>query len=63
MENMITICTNSLGSGDYVIIKNGEKVLFEGHRIMPSDVAYMLQRYFNTGVKYMELTDEEMEEI
>ena len=60
---MITIMTNSLGSGDYVIIKNGDQVLFEGHRIMPGDLAYMLQRHFNTGVKYIELTDQEMEEI
>jgi len=60
---VITIVTNSLGSGDYIVIKKGEEVLFEGHRLMPSDLAYMLQRHFNTGVKYMEVTDEEMEEF
>ena len=60
---MIYIYTNSLGSKNSVVIKQHNHVIFEGQEIKPHDLAYMLQRYFATGVKYEELSDEEMEKI
>ena len=64
MSSRIKVITNSLGSGDWVIVSlNGESV-FSGHSVSPSDLAYILdevQGFEFGGLE--ELTDEEMEEL
>jgi hypothetical protein len=60
---MVKVISNSLGSGDWVKTLKNDEVIFEGHRIGPMDLAEMLHRHFNIGVKYDEVTDDEMEEI
>lgn len=57
---MIKIYHNSLGSGDWIHIKEGDLTIFEGHRVGVNDLVFLLERYAN--VKLFELTDEEMEE-
>lgn len=60
---MVQVIHNNLGSGDWVKVIKNHQVIFEGHRISPKDLAEMLHRHFSIGVKYDEITDEEMEEI
>lgn len=57
---MIKVFHNSMGSGDWVHIKEGDETIFEGHRLGVNDVVFLLQRYAN--VELFELTDEEIEE-
>lgn len=57
---MIKVITNSLGSGDWIHIKDGDHTIFEGHRLGVQDLVFVLGRFANT--KLIELTDEEMEE-
>ena len=60
---MIKVVTNSLGSGDWVIVqgKAGE-VLFEGHRITPQDLVEILSHTVEAHVDLVEVSDEQMEE-
>lgn len=57
---MIKVVTNSLGSGDWIHIKEGDETIFEGHRVGVNDLVFLLERYAN--VKLIEVTDEEIEE-
>lgn len=57
---MIKVFHNSMGSGDWIHIKEGDETIFEGHRVGVNDLVFLLERYAN--VKLIELTDEEMEE-
>jgi hypothetical protein len=57
---MIKVITNSLGSGDWIHIKDGNHTIFEGHRLGVQDLVLVLGRFANA--KLIELTDEEMEE-
>ena len=57
---MIKIFHNSMGSGDWIHIKEGDLTIFEGHRVGVNDLVFLLERYAN--VKLFELTDEEIEE-
>ena len=57
---MIKIFHNSLGSGDWIHIKEGDETIFEGHRVRVNDLVFLLERYAN--VKLIELTDEQMED-
>lgn len=57
---MIRIFHNSMGSGDWIHIKEGDYTIFEGHYLGVKDLVSLLERFAN--VKLIELTDEEMEE-
>jgi len=62
---MIRVVTNSMGSGDWVVVRSGARdgfeTLHEGHTIGPFDLVCILQ---NLGVhaELVEVTDEQMEE-
>ena len=58
---MIKVFHNSLGSGDWIHIKEGDLTIFEGHRVGVNDLVFLLQRYVR-WVDLVEVTDEEMEE-
>jgi pyruvate/2-oxoglutarate dehydrogenase complex dihydrolipoamide dehydrogenase (E3) component len=60
---VINIVINSLGSGDWIVVKDTESdaVLFEGHRITPLEFASILEQ-LGTAVDIVEVTDEQMEE-
>jgi len=60
---MIKIVTNSLGSGDWVVVKGhcGE-TLFEGHRAGPKDIVDILNSVLDCGAELVEVDDEQMEE-
>ena len=57
---MVKIFHNSLGSGDWIHIKEGDLTIFEGHRVAVQDLAHLLERYAN--VRVFDLTDEQMED-
>jgi hypothetical protein len=58
---MIRIITNNLGSGDWVVIKQGDNVLFEGHRPNVYDMRDVFESIgILAGVE--EVTDQQMEE-
>ena len=57
---MVKIFHNSLGSGDWIHIKDGDLTIFEGHRVTVRDLAHLLERYAN--VRVFDLTDEQMED-
>lgn len=59
---MIKVVTNSLGSGDWIHVKDGDYTIFEGHRISPYDLVFMLTRYGGSDVALVEVTDEQIEE-
>ena len=58
---MIKIITNSMGSGDWVVVKNGDETLFEGHRISILELSSILEQ-LGHETDLVETTDEEMEE-
>jgi hypothetical protein len=57
---MVKVFTNTLESGDWIHIKEGDYTIFEGHRVGVHDLVFLLQRY--AKVELVELTDEQMEE-
>lgn len=59
---MIKIITNSEGSGDWVIVQNGDEILFSGHRISPMELASILEQ-LEYDVDLISVTDEEMEQF
>lgn len=59
---MIKIFINTLGSGDWIYIKDAQdRVLFEGHRIGVGDLKWLLQQ-LGHDTKIFEITDEQMED-
>jgi hypothetical protein len=58
---MIKIVTNSLGSGDWIYVKHGDDVVFEGYRPSVRDIKFMLE-LIGHKVALVELDDEQMEE-
>jgi len=58
---MIRVITNSLGSGDWVIVQEGSETLHEGHRVAAIDLVMILQ---NLGIhsELVECSDSEMED-
>lgn len=63
---MIKVVTNSLGSGDWITVRFGNEVLFEGHRITPQDFVEIFNGLGDAGrgavARLVEVTDEQMEE-
>ena len=59
---MIKVITNSLGMCDWVVVKNGENILFEGHRIEPRDLVDIIDSITFECGELIEVTDEQMEE-
>ena len=58
---MISIITNSLGSGDWVVIRQGTETLYEGHRPSIWELAAIFERLgHSSGI--VECTDEQIEE-
>lgn len=62
---MIRVITNSMGSGDWVVVQSGGRdgfeTLHEGHRIEPSDLVGLL-RLAGIQAELVEVTDEQLEE-
>lgn len=59
--NHVRIITNSLGSGDWVVVKYGDQMLYEGHRPSVYDIEGMFEAVgVLAGVE--EIDDEQMEE-
>lgn len=56
----VTVVSNSLGSGDWIHIKEGDSTIFEGHSIRVDDLVFLLSRYAN--VILHEIDDEAIEE-
>lgn len=59
---MIKVVTNSLGSGDWITVRQGENTLFEGHRIGPQDLVSIIDSITFESADLVEITDEQMEE-
>lgn len=59
---MIKVVTNSLGSGDWVVVKDGNSTVYEKHSLSLQDVVYLLQEYSTKKVELIEVTDEQIEE-
>ena len=59
---MIKVITNSLGSGDWITVRQGENILFEGHRIGPQDLVDIIDSITFESGELIEVTDEQMEE-
>ena len=58
---MIRIITNSLGTGDWVVVMKEDKVLYEGHSPSVYELAAMFEGLgMSAGVE--ELTNQQMEE-
>lgn len=59
---MIKVVTNSLGSGDWIAVKeDNNPSVMEGHRISAQDLVDILD-YLGIEAKLIEVTDEELEE-
>ena len=58
---MIKIITNSLGSGDWVVVQNSDEELFSGHRVSPMELSSILEQ-LGLETDLVEVTDEQMEE-
>ena len=59
---MIKVITNSLGNCDWVVVKNGDEVLFEGHRVEPRSLVDIIDGIHGSGATLVEVDDEQMEE-
>lgn len=55
----VKVITNSLGSGDWIMIRANDELLHSNHRVEPYDLVMILQ---NLGLhaELVEVTDEEM---
>lgn len=60
---MISVITNSLGSGDWIVVRDEDEseVLFSGHRITPLELAGILEQ-LGHNTDFVGVTDEQMEE-
>jgi hypothetical protein len=58
---MIKVYYNSLGSCDWVIVKNGEETIFEGHSITPYDFVDVLNHL--AGSNYLDAELIEVEDV
>lgn len=56
----LTIIHNGLGSGDWIRIRDGNAIIFDGHRLSIPDLISLLNRY--TEVIEIPVTDQELEE-
>jgi hypothetical protein len=59
---MITVIHNSAGSGDWVVVKNGDDTLFEGHTITPNDLVDILNTFTKGLAVKVNVNDEVMEQ-
>ena len=61
---MIRVITNSMGSGDWIVVQDTEtgETLFEGHRISPCDLVNILSFNDAQSAELVEVTDEQIEE-
>lgn len=58
---MIRVITNSLGSGDWVVVQEGTENLHEGHRIGAVDLVEILLM-LGIQAEFVECSDSEMED-
>ena len=58
---MIKVITNSRGSGDWTVVKQGNETLFEGHRVTNMELASILEQ-LGHETDIVEVTDEQMDE-
>ncbi len=61
---MIKVITNSLGSGDWIVVQGlSGSTLFSGHRVNARDLQEILNIVSRSGCELIELTDEQIEEM
>ena len=60
---MIKVVTNSLGSGDWVVVlgHSGSEI-FSGHSVSARDLQEILDQVSRSGCELIECTDSEMED-
>jgi hypothetical protein len=58
---MIKVITNSMGSGDWLIVEQNGSELFSGHRITTMELLSILEQ-LGHETDFVELTDEQLEE-
>ena len=58
---MIKIITNSMGSGDWLIVEQNGSELFSGHRVTTMELLSILEQ-LGHETDFVELTDEQLEE-
>ena len=58
---MIKVITNSMGSGDWIVVEQNGSELFSGHRISVMELLSILEQ-LGHETDFVELTDEELEE-
>lgn len=60
---MIKVITNSLGSGDWIVVQgHSGSTLFSGHRLDARDLQEILNIVSRDGCELWAVTDQEMEE-
>ncbi len=58
---MIKVITNSMGSGDWLIVEQNGSELFSGHRVTTMELLSILEQ-LGHKTDFVELTDEQLEE-
>jgi hypothetical protein len=58
---MIKVITNSMGSGDWLIVEQNGSELFSGHRVTTMELLSILEQ-LGHETDFVELTDEQLEE-
>lgn len=63
MSSRVNVITNSLGSGDWIVVELNGEAVFSGHSVSAYDLACILDEVqgFEFG-RFEEVTDAEMEE-
>jgi hypothetical protein len=60
---MIKVITNSLGSGDWIVVQGlSGSTLFSGHRVGARDLQEILNIVSRSGCELIDVTDEQLEE-
>jgi hypothetical protein len=60
---MIKVITNSLGSGDWIVVQgHSGSEIFSGHRVGAHELREILDIVSRSGCELIEVTDEQMEE-
>lgn len=61
---MIKVITNSLGSGDWVVVQgHSGSTIFSGHRVGIRELQQILDIVSRDGCELVEVTNEEINEI
>ena len=59
---MIKVITNSLGSGDWIVVLGHSGEIFSGDRVSVQDLRHIIDQVSRSGCELIECTDSEMED-